>query len=47
MCLVLQDWYLTDGKATVRFRPYEFVLWKERLTHAQFSEKFKKGTITQ
>ena len=28
-----QDMFLTPGKASVRFRPYQFVLLKEGLTH--------------
>lgn len=29
----LQDMYMTTGKASERFRPYQFVLEKEGLTH--------------
>ena len=38
---------MTEGQATERFKPYKFVLLRENLNHAQFSKKFKKGTITQ
>lgn len=42
-----QTWYMTEGKASRRFKPYQFVLLREGLTHAQFFKKFNKGTITQ
>jgi hypothetical protein len=42
-----QDWYMTEGKATQRFKPYQFVLEHEGLTHAEFSRKYEKGTITK
>ena len=29
----LQDMFLTEGKASERFRPYQFVLMKEGLNH--------------
>lgn len=29
----LQDMFLTEGKASERFRPYQFVLLREGLTH--------------
>jgi hypothetical protein len=38
---------MTEGQATVRFKPYLFVLLREGLSHAEFAQKFKKGTITQ
>jgi hypothetical protein len=38
---------MTKGQATQRFKPYQFVLLREGLTHAEFSRKFKKGTITR
>ena len=37
---------MTEGAASDRFKPYLFVLQREGLTHAQFSVKFNKGTIT-
>ena len=43
----LQDMFMTEGKASVRFRPYQFVLEKEGLTHQEFSAKYGKGTISQ
>ena len=36
---------MTEGKASERFRPYQFVLEKEGLSHAEFAKKFGKGTI--
>jgi site-specific DNA-cytosine methylase len=42
-----QDMFMVHGKVTEHFRPYEFVLEKEGLTHSEFSKKFKKGTISQ
>jgi site-specific DNA-cytosine methylase len=46
-----QDMFLTKGKASERFRPYQFVLLKEGLTHRQFRNKYKKNgtafTISQ
>ena len=41
------DWFMTDGQATERFKPYKVTLLQEGLTYAQFSKNFKKGTITQ
>ena len=38
---------MTEGKATQRFKPYQFVLEHEGLTHAEFSRKYEKGTITK
>jgi site-specific DNA-cytosine methylase len=43
----LQDMFMVSGKVTDHFRPYEFILEKEGLTHAEFSKKIKKGTISQ
>lgn len=43
----LQDMFMVKGKVTDHFRPYEFVLEREGLTHAEFSKKFQKGTIAQ
>ena len=37
---------MTPGRASDRFKPYLFVLQREGLSHAQFSQKFVKGTIT-
>ena len=42
-----QDMFMVSGKVTEHYRPYEFVLEKEGLTHAEFAAKFKKGTIAQ
>lgn len=43
----LQDMFMVDGKVTEHFKPYQFVLEREGLTHAEFSSKYKKGTIAQ
>ena len=43
----LQDMFMVDGKVTDHFRPYEFILEKKGLTHAEFAAEFKKGTIAQ
>jgi len=43
----LQDMFMVNGNVTEHFRPYEFVLEKEGLTHFEFSKKIKKGTISQ
>lgn len=43
----LQDMFMVKGKVTDHFRPYEFVLEREGLTHAEFSKKFQRGTISQ
>merc|ERR1719416_317928 len=43
----LQDMFMNEGKATERFRPYQFVLEREGLTHAQFYKKQKSGTISR
>ena len=42
----LQDWYMTEGQATVRFKPYQYVLSREAITHRQFSITYQ-GTIMQ
>ena len=36
---------MTVGKASERFRPYQFVLEREGITHAEFAKKFGRGTI--
>ena len=41
------DWFMTDGQATGRFKPYKVTLLQEGLTQARVSKYFKKGTITQ
>ena len=43
----LQDLFIHEGVASQRYRPYQFILEKEGLTHAAFSKKFKKGTIAK
>lgn len=43
----LKDMFMVNGKVTDHFRPYEFVLEREGLTHSEFSKKIKKGTISQ
>ena len=42
-----QDMFMVEGKVTDHFKPYEYVLEKEGLTHSEFAAKFKKGTIAQ
>ena len=41
-----QDLYVNSGKASEKFRPYQFVLERLGKTHREFAEHFKKGTIT-
>ena len=41
----LQDVYVHEGVASHRYRPYQFVLEREGLTHKQFSHKFGRGTV--
>ena len=36
-----QDMFMTRGKVSERFRPYQFVLEREGLTHREFREKHK------
>ncbi len=43
----LQDMFMVEGKVTEHYRPYQYVLEKEGLTHAEFSKKIQKGTISQ
>ena len=43
----LQDLYMTEGPASQRFRPYQFVLEREGVTHAEFAQLFGRGTVTQ
>ena len=40
-----QDMFLTPGKASVRFRPYQFVLLKEGLTHRYVNQDEHHETI--
>ena len=42
----LKDVFLSEGRASERFRAYQYVLEKEGLTHAEFVKKLGKGTIT-
>jgi len=42
-----QDIFMVEGVASEMFRPYEFVLEREGLTHAQFFAKIGKTTICQ
>lgn len=37
---------MAEGKASERFRPYQFVLEREGLSHAEFARKIGRGTIT-
>ena len=42
-----QDMFMVEGPASQMFRPYEFVLEREGLTHADFFAKIGKTTICQ
>merc|ERR1711874_937357 len=37
-----QDMFLTKSKASVRFRPYQFVLEREGLSHKEFGKKYRR-----
>ena len=43
----LQDVFIHQGVASQRYRPYQFILEREGLAHAEFSKKFRKGTIAK
>jgi site-specific DNA-cytosine methylase len=43
----LQDMFMVDGKISDYYKPYAFVLEREGLSHADFSKKHKKGSISQ
>ena len=43
----LQDVFIHPGVASKKYRPYQFVLEREALTHEEFSKKFRKGTIAK
>jgi len=43
----LQDVFMQDGVASERYRPYQFILEREGLTHPEFSQKFGRGTIAK
>ena len=36
----LQDVFVNEGAASARYLPYQFILQREGLTHAQFSHKY-------
>ena len=38
--------FMAEGKASERFRTYQFVLEREGLSHAEFGKKFGKGAIS-
>ena len=42
-----QDQYVHDGKASERYRPYQYVLEREGLTHAEFYKKNGRGTVAK
>jgi site-specific DNA-cytosine methylase len=42
-----QDMFMVPGKVTEHFLPYQYVLEREGLTHAEFSKMYQKGTIAQ
>jgi len=43
----MQDVFVHKGVASQRYRPYQYVLEKEGMTHKEFSRKFRKGTIAK
>ena len=43
----LQDMFLFEGKVTDAFKPYEFILEKEGLSHSEFVKKIKRGTVSR
>jgi len=44
----LQEVYVHEGLASERFRPYQFLLEREGLSHPEFSKKMKRGmTVAQ
>ena len=42
-----QDVYVHDGRASQRFRPYEYVLRREQMSHDQFYKKNGRGTVAK
>eukprot|EP00092_Neocalanus_flemingeri_P029081 GFUD01031568.1.p1 GENE.GFUD01031568.1~~GFUD01031568.1.p1 ORF type:complete len:712 (-),score=175.54 GFUD01031568.1:182-2119(-) len=42
-----QDVYVHEGRASERFRPYQYVLQKEGMTHEEFSKKIGRGTVAK
>ena len=42
-----QDVFVHEGRASERFRPYQYVLQREGLTHAEFSKKNGRGTVAK
>jgi len=43
----LQDMFMVEGSVTDHYKPYEFILEREGLTHAQFCSMYKRGTLSQ
>ena len=43
----MQDVFVHKGVASQRYRPYQYVLERENMTHKEFSNKFRKGTIAK
>jgi len=42
-----QNEYVHEGKASERYRPYQYVLLREGLTHAEFYKKNGRGTVAK
>jgi hypothetical protein len=38
--------FMAEGKASERFRPYQFLFEREGLSHAEFGKKFGNGAIS-
>jgi len=43
----LQDVYVNEGRASERYRPYQYVLLREGMTHAEFYKKYGRGTVAK
>jgi len=42
-----QDQFVHEGKASERYRPYQYVLEREGLSHAEFYKKNGRGTVAK
>lgn len=43
----MQDLFMTEGMASERFKPYQFLLQREGITHAEFAKRNQGTTVTQ
>jgi len=43
----MQDVFIHEGVASQRYRPYQYVLEREKLSHKEFSMKFRRGTVAK